>query len=121
MSSRVRSGTMSDVSRSISDLSPHKQALLELLLSDKQRRSRTRAIPSRPAGVRVPLSFAQRRLWFFDQLDPGNAAYIICEGIRLIGPLDLDALERSLTEIVRRHEVLRTVYILDDGEPYQES
>jgi len=55
-----------------------------------------------------PLSFAQRRLWFLDQLEPGNTAYNLSFGVRLKGKLNADALERSLGEIVRRHEVLRT-------------
>ncbi|HVH12456.1 MAG TPA: condensation domain-containing protein, partial [Longimicrobium sp.] len=67
----------------------------------------------------LPLSFAQRRLWFIDQLEPGSAAYNIPYALRLRGALDADALERSLAEIVRRHESLRTRFALVDGEPVQ--
>src|SRR6185369_16283853 len=56
----------------------------------------------------LPLSFAQQRLWFIDQLEPGTAAYNIPGAVRLSGVLDVVALERSFTEIVRRHEALRT-------------
>src|SRR5262249_39888247 len=61
---------------------------------------------SREGGL--PLSFAQQRLWFIDQLEPGSAAYNIPTGVRLQGALDRKALEAALTEMVRRHEVLRT-------------
>ncbi|HEX8317688.1 amino acid adenylation domain-containing protein [Longimicrobium sp.] len=57
-----------------------------------------------------PLSFAQERLWFLDQLEPGSAFYNLPFALRLRGPLDVDALERSLGEIVRRHQALRTVF-----------
>jgi amino acid adenylation domain-containing protein/non-ribosomal peptide synthase protein (TIGR01720 family) len=68
---------------------------------------------------RLPLSFAQQRLWFIDQLEPGNAAYNIPGAVRLEGRLDLDAIERAINEIVRRHEVLRTRFETEDGEPAQ--
>src|SRR4029453_18500721 len=56
----------------------------------------------------LPLSFAQERLWFLDQLEPGNPVYSICRAYRLTGPLDLNVLTLSLDEVVHRHEVLRT-------------
>src|SRR5581483_9809946 len=58
----------------------------------------------------LPLSYAQQRLWFIDQLEPGSAAYNIPSAVRLRGRLDEAALRRSLNEIVRRHEVLRTSF-----------
>ena len=67
----------------------------------------------------LPLSYAQQRLWFIDQLEPGSAAYNIPCAVRLIGPLDAEALGRSLNEIVARHEVLRTSFPSRDGEPRQ--
>ena len=66
-----------------------------------------------------PLSYAQRRLWFLDQLHPGSPLYNIPAAVRLRGKLDIDVLERSLEEIIRRHEVLRTVFHVVDGEPVQ--
>ena len=67
----------------------------------------------------LPLSFAQQRLWFIDQLEPESSAYNVPGAWRLSGPLDLVALERSVNEIVRRHEVLRTNFVTVDGQPAQ--
>jgi len=67
----------------------------------------------------LPLSFAQQRLWFLDQLTPGGNAYNILSAIRLQGPLDRAALRDALSEIVRRHEVLRTTFPTKDGKPAQ--
>src|SRR5262245_24755855 len=71
---------------------------------------------------RWPLSFAQQRLWFLDRLTPGSAAYHMLQALRLRGDLDAEALRRSLSEIVRRHQVLRTRFVIDNepGEPMQE-
>ncbi len=65
------------------------------------------------------LSFAQERLWFLDQLLPGSPLYNIATALPLPGPLDLAALQRSLDEIVRRHEALRTTFRLAGTEPVQ--
>ena len=67
----------------------------------------------------LPLSFAQQRLWFLDQLTPGVAVYNASGVVRLLGPLDLGPLEQSLSEIVRRHEALRTTFDFKDGRPVQ--
>jgi acyl carrier protein len=68
---------------------------------------------------RLPLSFAQQRLWFLDQLDPGNAAYNVPEALALKGDLNIEALERAINEIIRRHEILRTRIEVEVGEPIQ--
>src|SRR6266511_2065148 len=68
---------------------------------------------------RLPLSFAQRRLWFLDQLAPNNPFYNCPGAVRLEGRLDIEALERSVNEIVRRHEVLRTRIVVEEGQPVQ--
>ncbi|HEX7184130.1 MAG TPA: amino acid adenylation domain-containing protein, partial [Thermoanaerobaculia bacterium] len=67
----------------------------------------------------LPLSFAQERLWFLDQLEPGSALYNVPAALRLSGELDLGALERSFGEVVRRHEILRTTYPLWKGQARQ--
>lgn len=72
-----------------------------------------------PRAQRLAMSFAQSRLWFLDQLMPGSTAYTFPMFIRLRGMLDIAALERSLTEIARRHEILRTTFPAQDGSPSQ--
>ncbi|RKG96683.1 non-ribosomal peptide synthetase, partial [Corallococcus sp. CA047B] len=67
----------------------------------------------------LPLSFAQQRLWFLDQLQPGNASYNVATTVRLEGALDVAALEHAVTELVRRHEALRTTIQSSDGLPFQ--
>ncbi|HVI69985.1 MAG TPA: condensation domain-containing protein, partial [Pyrinomonadaceae bacterium] len=78
-----------------------------------------RAARSGQRGERLPLSFAQQRLWFIDQMESGNAAYNLPGAVKLEGKLNLDALERVINEIVRRHEVLRTRIEVEEGEPAQ--
>jgi amino acid adenylation domain-containing protein len=76
-------------------------------------------ITSVPRDEALPLSFAQQRLWFLDQLVPGSPLYNIPLAMRLTGALDVAALERTLNEIVSRHEVLRTTFATADGRPAQ--
>ncbi len=68
---------------------------------------------------RLPLSFAQQRLWFLDQLEPGSTAYAIPSAVRLRGPLNHVALEQALYQIILRHENLRTSFPSLEGEPIQ--
>ncbi|HEX2224327.1 MAG TPA: condensation domain-containing protein, partial [Thermoanaerobaculia bacterium] len=92
---------------------------IEAALADTEERSIAppilRVSRSRPAVV----SFAQERLWFLDQLEPGSTAYSIPSSAPLLGPLDFAALETSLSEIVRRHEVLRTTFARAGAQPVQ--
>jgi amino acid adenylation domain-containing protein len=67
----------------------------------------------------LPLSFAQQRLWFLDQLKPESADYNMPGVVRLQGNLDVSALEKTLNEIVRRHEILRTSFRSSEGQPVQ--
>ncbi|HEX2081842.1 MAG TPA: amino acid adenylation domain-containing protein, partial [Longimicrobium sp.] len=86
---------------------------------------RRAGVPAAPPVVPVErsgplaLSFAQERLWFLDRLEPGSPLYNVPAALRLAGELDVGALERALGEIVRRHEVLRTVFAEVDGVPVQ--
>jgi amino acid adenylation domain-containing protein len=68
---------------------------------------------------KLPLSFAQQRLWLLDRLDPGNISYNSSATVRLVGSLHVEALEQAFNEIVRRHEVLRTTFYEIDGQPFQ--
>lgn len=67
----------------------------------------------------VPLSFAQQRLWFLDQLEPGSTTYLLPHALRIEGNVEVAVLERSLGEIVRRHESLRTTFMERAGQPVQ--
>ena len=67
----------------------------------------------------APLSFGQQRLWFLDQYEPNNILYNIADAIRLHGALNVAALEQSLSEILRRHEALRTTFSIVDDRPVQ--
>ncbi|MBJ6765766.1 amino acid adenylation domain-containing protein, partial [Myxococcaceae bacterium JPH2] len=67
----------------------------------------------------APLSFAQQRLWFLDQLQPGTGTYNMPRALRLEGLLDVAALERAFTELLHRHAALRTSFPQQDGEPTQ--
>ncbi len=79
------------------------------------------APPLTPAarGGSLPLSFAQERLWFLDQLEPGDPSYVVPMSMHLEGALDVAVLTRALGEVVRRHESLRTTFALDAGQPVQ--
>src|ERR687885_849259 len=76
-------------------------------------------IPEEEDVFVFPASFAQQRLWFIDQLVPGNAFYNVPTALRLIGSLNLTALEQAFNEIVRRHEVLRTRFGMVEGQLVQ--
>ncbi|MGW8554510.1 amino acid adenylation domain-containing protein [Streptomyces tubercidicus] len=76
-----------------------------------------RAVHPRPE--RLPASLGQRRLWFLNRLEPGSGAYNMPLALRLTGRLDREALRTALTDVVARHESLRTVFVETDGEPHQ--
>lgn len=92
-------------------------AALAARLGDSQ--STRPALRPQPRPVRIPLSFAQRRLWFVDQLDGASTRYNIPIAFRLTGTLDIPALRLALQDVVARHESLRTVFRQENGEPWQ--
>ncbi|MFN6567973.1 amino acid adenylation domain-containing protein [Dendronalium sp. ChiSLP03b] len=73
----------------------------------------------RVENAEIPLSFAQQRLWFLDQLELNSASYNLSIGLRLVGTFNVAALEQSLIEIIHRHEALRTNFVTVDGKPLQ--
>ena len=77
--------------------------------------ARAEAIPRRSDSGPSPLSFSQEGMWFIDQFNPGRSTYNMPATVRLIGRLDVTALEQTLSEIVRRHESLRTIFTNKDG------
>jgi amino acid adenylation domain-containing protein len=93
------------------------------LATEVEKLQQTAARPTANSLARVPrdgpllLSFAQERLWFFDQLEPDSGAYNISRALRLRGQLDKDALQESFKRVIERHEVLRTSFINDNGKP----
>jgi amino acid adenylation domain-containing protein len=103
----------------VSGLSKEKKYLLERLLAESGIEARQAAIHPRDAGRPAPLSFAQERLWFLSQLDPGSPAYNITFALPISVPLDLPALQKALQGLVRRHEILRTTFPAVDGVPVQ--
>ena len=96
--------------RSFAGLDAHRAEIYELLTTTNQFRS---IEPIREEAL--PLSFAQQRLWFLDQLRPGDAAYNIPAALRVIGDFDKAAFAFAVNEIVRRHEALRTTFVVRDG------
>ncbi|MDB4970228.1 MAG: amino acid adenylation domain protein, partial [Myxococcales bacterium] len=108
-------------------LTEQKSQLLALL------RSQNRTAPARTVAAAVsppplvpqprtgalPLSFAQQRLWFLDQIEPGSATYNLPTALRMRGPLDVEALRQAVEAIVARHESLRTTFATEDGQPVQ--
>ncbi|MFN6442085.1 MAG: amino acid adenylation domain-containing protein, partial [Nostoc sp. DedSLP01] len=76
-------------------------------------------ILKRAENAEIPLSYAQQRLWFLDKLNPNSASYNIPVGLRLVGTINVVALEQSFREIIYRHEALRTNFVVVDGKPLQ--
>jgi amino acid adenylation domain-containing protein len=103
----------------IAQLAAHKTEIINLLT--QVRTDPAAAPPIQPVDRRqvLPLSFAQQRLWILDRLTPNSSAYHIPVVLRLQGSLDVEALRLSINEIVKRHEALRTIFTVENGEPQQ--
>ncbi len=110
---------MHDLAERIAGLSAEERALLELMLAEDEIRSPAPQI-SRRATETAPLSFAQERLWFLEQLVPGTPLYTMPGALQLSGPLDLGVLRQSLNALVVRHEALRTSFGSVDDQPIQQ-
>jgi amino acid adenylation domain-containing protein len=110
---------MADLKDRIDKLPAEKRRLLELLRARQEGARDTPPPITRKGHRRCRLSFAQERLWFFDQMEPDSPAYNIPVALRLKGRLDADALAGTLDELVARHESLRTRFDLEQGEAVQ--
>ncbi|MGW0709713.1 amino acid adenylation domain-containing protein [Streptomyces sp. NPDC002643] len=110
--------TSRDVDERIQQLSPARRALLERLMRQRGT-APAQAIVRRSDSGKAPLSFAQQRLWFLDELEPGTPHYNVYEAVHMAGRLDVTALEAALDRLLTRHEVLRTVFESGGGEPVQ--
>lgn len=101
-------------------LSQQQQALLEKLLREEGLAVTDQPVVNRRDGSNhYPLSYAQQRLWFLDQLEPGQAFYNLPVAVRLEGEVDERVLGQVVNEVVRRHEILRTTFATIDGRPVQ--
>ena len=112
---------MSDFAQRLAKLSPKRRALVQerLLRASAGHAETADRIPRRAERTPCPLSFAQQRLWFLNQMQPDAPVYTIAKALRLHGALDVAALHRALDAVVARHEVLRTTFALDNGIPVQ--
>jgi amino acid adenylation domain-containing protein len=116
----MKSSRQSTIERRISFLSPAKRTLFQRILRDKGISiTPTQAALLRENRETGPVSFAQQRLWFLQQLDPTSNLYNVPIAFRLQGDLNKTALTQSLQEIMRRHEVLRTTFSMQNGIPIQ--
>ena len=116
---------MSDLLKRLEQFSPEKRELIlkklreqQLAIEAQNRAQKPQIVPVPKAGD-LPLSFAQARLWFLDQLEGGSVAYNAPSALRLTGRLHVTALEQAIAEVVRRHEVLRTTFPTVNGNPVQ--
>ncbi|MBA3711243.1 MAG: amino acid adenylation domain-containing protein [Pyrinomonadaceae bacterium] len=101
-------------------LSVEDRELLAYLLEEEGiELPQTQTIPLREHSDQLPLSFAQQRLWFLDQLEPNGSFYNVPQALRINGALNIAVMEQSFNEIVRRHESLRTTFAAVDGSPVQ--
>ena len=104
----------------ISQLSMTKRAIIQKMLLEKnKKKSTTKSIPKLEKKDTVPLSFAQERLWFLDQLVSDNSFYNIPMSLNLRGPLNISALKETLMAIIQRHETLRTKFKVINNKPVQ--
>ena len=117
---------MNDFERQIAALSPEQRKIFEKRRKQQRlNKERTQEIskieiPKRKHSSEIPLSFAQQRLWLFQQLNPDNSTYNNFTALHLEGELNIEVMEKVFTEIVSRHESLRTTFTTNsEGLPIQ--
>ncbi|MFF2659829.1 amino acid adenylation domain-containing protein [Kitasatospora sp. NPDC058032] len=104
---------MAELDERLAALTPQQRARLEQLLAEKRRAA------DGPAEDVFPLSVFQQGMWFLEQVRPDNPAYVVPGAVRVRGPVDAGVLRAAFTEVVRRHEALRTAFGLREGRPVQ--
>ena len=107
------------ISNQVAELSIAKRKLLDLRLKKRVSEEAQPSIQRREKSSGAPLSFAQQRLWFLEQLQPDTSTYILANAVPMRGPVDVKVLEQALNEIARRHEITRTVFPIIEGSPVQ--
>ncbi len=121
LASRIRDIFAVEISLPDFFSNPTIAALAKLIgtTGDERKNQDISALAPEKRNSEIPLSFSQQRLWFLDQLAPGNAYYNIPSALRLHGHIDIGIIERSLNQIILRHEILRTVFKSEKGQPHQ--
>jgi len=111
---------MSELNKRLSKLSPEQRELLLKKLKQKGQKPKSDRISKRSNQDVYPISSSQMRLWFLQQLEPESSFYNIPSAVRLTGILDINILEQSINEVIRRHEILRAYFDTDyQGNPFQ--
>jgi amino acid adenylation domain-containing protein len=101
----------------LDELRARKQEIIDLLAAEKQAASGSGAIQPIPRDGLLPLSFAQQRIWFLDELEPDNPFYNVTLAKRIRGKVDTSVLRRALKQLIDRHEALRATCINTDSGP----
>ena len=112
---------MDNINQKVANLSPEKRELLLQKINQRTNKEvKTNFIKAKSRESNTfTLSFAQQRLWFLNQLEPNNPFYNIPGAVKLKGKLNITALEKSINEIIQRHEILRTTFKTVNGQPVQ--
>ncbi len=111
---------MSNLTRKIAELSPEKRnRLLQKLKKEKNWQVHSKISPVDRSSGKFLLSYAQERLWFLEQLDPGTSVYNVPYNFRFDGPFNVDALKKALQTVIKRHDILRTTFRAVEGQPVQ--
>lgn len=120
--SRLRETLSVEVSVGALFESPTVASLSEQIETSQHQKQQINPLPAlQPVSrsLEFPLSLTQQRFWFLDQMEGANAAYNIARALRLVGRLNLTALQQAVEEIIQRHETLRTSFAMVDGKPVQ--
>ncbi|MEC4813807.1 MAG: amino acid adenylation domain-containing protein, partial [Scytonema sp. PMC 1069.18] len=102
----------------LSEIKKYKEEII-LLLQKRTNPDKIHHLVPTARDVQLPLSFAQQRVWFFTQMEPDSAFYNIPSALRLHGELQVAFLEQSFSQVMNRHEALRTNFIIQNGQPIQ--